>query len=85
MHMHHGSEHTFNEKHYDLEMHFVHKSDDGHLAVIGVLCTEQDGFNVLVEAHEEYFDNLNMNKRLNANGHMTLNNAAFFENLNLNR
>jgi len=36
-HFHSPSEHTVNGKHYLMEMHLVHKSKDGELAVIGVL------------------------------------------------
>lgn len=36
-HFHSPSEHTVNGKHSDMEMHLVHKSDDGTIAVIGVL------------------------------------------------
>ncbi|MBG9509302.1 carbonic anhydrase [Bacillus thuringiensis] len=39
-HFHAPSEHTINGKHYPLEAHFVHKSQDGRLAVIGVFFTE---------------------------------------------
>ncbi len=36
-HYHAPSEHTIKDKSYPLEIHFVHKSKDGQLAVIGVL------------------------------------------------
>ncbi len=36
-HFHSKSEHTINGKHLDMEMHLVHKSDAGKLAVVGVL------------------------------------------------
>ncbi len=39
-HFHAPSEHTVNGKHYPMEMHFVHKADDGALAVVGVLLDE---------------------------------------------
>ncbi len=35
-HFHAPSEHALNGKLYDMEAHFVHKSDDGELAVVGV-------------------------------------------------
>jgi carbonic anhydrase len=37
MHWHMPSEHTINGQRYPLEMHLVHKSDAGDLAVIAVL------------------------------------------------
>jgi len=39
-HFHSPSEHTVAGKHYALEMHLVHKSDDGKLAVAGVFIEE---------------------------------------------
>jgi len=36
-HFHSPSEDTVNGKHYAMQVHFVHKSDDGQLAVVGVL------------------------------------------------
>jgi carbonic anhydrase len=39
-HMHTPSEHTVNNKHFPLEMHFVNKADDGTYAVISVLFKE---------------------------------------------
>ena len=38
-HFHHGSEHTFDGARLPLEMHLVHRSDRGSLAVVGVLFT----------------------------------------------
>lgn len=35
-HMHAPSEHTLNGQHYPLEIHFVHSTPDGKLAVVGV-------------------------------------------------
>jgi len=39
-HFHTPSEHTINGKHQPMEMHLVHQSADGHLAVVGVLFKE---------------------------------------------
>jgi carbonic anhydrase len=36
-HFHSPSEHTMNGKQYALEVHLVHKNDEGQLAVVGVL------------------------------------------------
>jgi carbonic anhydrase len=40
MHFHTPSEHTLDGKHLPMEMHMVHQSDDGKLAVVGVLIEE---------------------------------------------
>ena len=39
-HFHTPSEHTFKRKHYPLEIHFVHQSEDKSLAVIAVMVNE---------------------------------------------
>ena len=39
-HFHGPSEHTVGGKHHPLEMHLVHRSADGHLAVVGVFLKE---------------------------------------------
>ncbi|MBF0400298.1 MAG: carbonic anhydrase family protein [Magnetococcales bacterium] len=39
-HFHSGSEHTVQGKSYPMELHLVHKADDGELAVVGVLLAE---------------------------------------------
>ena len=39
-HFHGHSEHTIDGKQYALEGHLVHKSADGHLAVVGVMFNE---------------------------------------------
>jgi carbonic anhydrase len=39
-HFHHPSEHTIDGKPYPLEVHFVHASPDGDIAVVGVLFEE---------------------------------------------
>jgi carbonic anhydrase len=39
-HFHSPSEHTFEGKHFPMEMHMVHKAADGSLAVIGVFIEE---------------------------------------------
>jgi len=40
LHFHTPSEHTLDGKHLPMEMHMVHQSDDGKLAVVGVLIEE---------------------------------------------
>jgi len=47
-HFHHQSEHTVKGKHYPMEMHLVHKSASGKLAVVGVFIEEG--------AHNKAFD-----------------------------
>lgn len=39
-HFHTPSEHTFNGKYFPMEAHFVHQSDSGELAVLGVMFVE---------------------------------------------
>ena len=46
-HFHGHSEHTIDGKQYPLEGHLVHKSTDGHLAVVGVMFNEGDNNPVL--------------------------------------
>ncbi len=36
-HFHSPSEHTINGQHFEMEVHLVHRSDDGQIAVVGVL------------------------------------------------
>lgn len=36
-HFHHRSEHLFDHRHYDLELHVVHQAEDRSLAVYGML------------------------------------------------
>lgn len=38
-HFHHPSEHAIDAAHTEMEVHFVHKAEDGALAVIGVMLT----------------------------------------------
>lgn len=51
-HFHAPSEHTVDGRHYPIEMHFVHQSADGELAVIGVFIEEGEhhaAFEALLE------------------------------------
>ncbi len=41
-HFHSPSENTLNGKHFDMEIHFVHKDQDGHLGVLGVFVEKGD-------------------------------------------
>ncbi len=59
-HFHSPSEHTFDGKHWPIELHLVHKAADGRIAVIGVLMSVGDENEALAplftdlprEAHE---------------------------------
>jgi len=53
-HFHTPSEHTVGSQHFDTEMHLVHKSDDGKLAVVGVLIKRGEDN----EAFEDIIENL---------------------------
>ncbi|MCF6293602.1 MAG: carbonic anhydrase family protein [Robiginitomaculum sp.] len=48
-HFHHTSEHTINDHQYPMEAHFVHKADDGKLAVLAVLFAEDQANQQLTE------------------------------------
>lgn len=39
LHFHHPSEHLINGKRFPMEVHFVHRNDQGNLAVVGALMT----------------------------------------------
>ncbi len=54
-HFHHPSEHTVDGKAFDLELHFVHQSASGALAVVGVLIEKGDQDN---PAYADIFANL---------------------------
>jgi len=53
-HMHHPSEHTVNGKAFPLEIHFVHRGEDGKLAVLGVFVQEGEASGALAP----FFDHL---------------------------
>ena len=55
-HFHHPSEHTINGEHSDMEIHFVHASDNGNLAVIGVMLNA--GEDMMNDAYASVFENL---------------------------
>ncbi len=57
-HFHAESEHTFDGKHEPIEIHFVHKAEDGRLAVIGVLVEEGEKN----EAFQEVLDAVDKNQ-----------------------
>lgn len=48
-HFHSPSEHTVDGRHYDLEAHFVHRNEEGKLAVVGVFM-EASGANGALQA-----------------------------------
>ncbi|MBA0622857.1 hypothetical protein Godav_008360 [Gossypium davidsonii] len=54
-HWHSPSEHTINGRRYDLELHMVHESADGKVAVIGIMYKigRQDSFLSLLMDHLE--------------------------------
>ncbi|MFN8374656.1 MAG: carbonic anhydrase [Anaerolineae bacterium] len=54
-HFHHPSEHTLNGESFAMELHFVHRSAEGSLAVVGVLLRQTESAN---EAYASIFDNL---------------------------
>jgi len=45
IHFHTPSEHEINGKHYPLEVHFVHKTENDELAVVGIFVTEGPNHN----------------------------------------
>ena len=53
-HFHTRSEHTISEKHFPMELHLVHKSETGGLAVIGVFFKEGKENSLL----EQFINNL---------------------------
>ncbi|GLJ46419.1 hypothetical protein SUGI_0978260 [Cryptomeria japonica] len=61
-HWHHPSEHTINDIAYDLELHLVHQSDNGMIAVIGILYSiddeYSDNFLTMLEEAIENIDNV---------------------------
>ena len=52
-HAHTASEHTVEGGQYDLEIHFVHATRDGDLAVIGFLCNAGSTVSADVQAFEQ--------------------------------
>merc|ERR1740124_1161595 len=81
MHAHYGSEHTFSGDRSALELHFVHLSEDGGLAVVGVLCREQaDVSDASLPNHAAFFTSL---KSVGAES--TLDVPAFFESIDMNK
>jgi carbonic anhydrase len=55
IHFHAQSEHTINGKHFDAEVHFVHKREDGKIAVVGVMLEKGASTN---KAWTPYIDGL---------------------------
>ncbi|KAF0719491.1 Aste57867_991 [Aphanomyces stellatus] len=67
-HHHAPSEHTIDGRHFDLELHFVHSNDAGHLAAVGVFFDVDDdddapnpfldqfvpGFGLLKNVHDNF-------------------------------
>ena len=50
-HAHVPSEHTIDGKHSDMEIHFVHKSETGHIAVVAVLANAGNDGSVELPVH----------------------------------
>jgi carbonic anhydrase len=63
-HFHTPSEHYIDGAPYPMELHFVHQSDDGSLAVIGVM--------IKAGAHNKFIEALWQNAPLNAGGEKTI-------------
>lgn len=67
-HFHSLSEHTINDKHYPIEVHLVHKSEDGELAVIAIFLkvgsynkTIQKVFKLMPKEEENKVSNFKIN------------------------
>lgn len=61
-HFHSPSEHTINGKHYAMEVHLVHKNDEGQLAVVGVLMLPGKSRALLQTLFEQFPTDVNQEK-----------------------
>jgi carbonic anhydrase len=61
-HFHSPSEHTINGKHYAMEVHLVHKNDEGQLAVVGALMLPGKSRALLQTLFEQFPTDVNQEK-----------------------
>lgn len=83
IHAHLPSEHTINEKHFQMEIHFVHRSKDNEVVVIGVMAEAKatDVETQALKAYTNFFtkDNLKQHRKINLDvGKLIPKESSFF-------